>query len=85
MNPEARGSSKHENTYARIATDRKLTQQMPLDSVESSPHSEYQLAVLVHVLRSSPIVQDVKVVKKIGAVTENEFSESLNVQKIRKV
>ena len=73
-----------QSTYTRIATDRKLTQQMPLDGVESSPHSEYQPTVFVHVLRSSPIVQDVKVVKKIGAVTENEFSESLKVRKFER-
>ena len=54
------------------------------DGAESSSHSEYQPTVFVHVLRSSPIVQDVKVVKKIGAVAENEFSE-FESSKIRKV
>ena len=73
-----------QSIYTRIVTDGKLTQQMPLDGVKSSSHSEYQPTVFVHVLRSSPIVQDVKVVKKIGAVAENEFSESES-SKIRKV
>ena len=48
----------------------KLTQYMTLDGAESSSHSEYQLAVLVRVFRSSPIVQVGKVAKKIAKVTE---------------
>ena len=43
---------------------------MTPDGAESSSHSEYQLAVLVRVFRSSPIVQVGKVAEKIEKVTE---------------
>ena len=64
---------------------RKLTQYMTLDGAESSSHSEYQLAVLIRVFRSSPVVQVGKVAEKIEKVTEKmEFQrvwefESLKV------
>ena len=49
---------------------RKLTQYMMLDGAESSSHSEYQLAVLVRVFRSSPVVQVGEVTKEMAKVTE---------------
>ena len=59
-------------TFWRIRTRniKKLTQYMTLDGAKSSSHSEYQLAILVRVFRSSPIVQVGKVVEKIEKVTE---------------
>ena len=49
---------------------RKLTQYVTPDGAESSSHFEYQLAVLVRVFRSSPIVQVEKVAERIEKVTE---------------